>query len=68
MITVKSGDISTVNGSSLKLVDKFTYPGRSVSSTSDWLMHGLTKAWTAIDRLSVIKKSDLTDKIQSSFF
>ena len=27
------GDISTLNGSSLKLVDKFTYLGSSVSST-----------------------------------
>ena len=29
------GDISTLNGSSLKLVDKFTYLGSSVSSTRD---------------------------------
>ena len=29
------GDISTLNGSSLKLVDKFTYLGSSVSSTED---------------------------------
>ena len=28
----------------------------------------LTKAWTAINRLSVIWKSDLTDKIKHSFF
>ncbi len=28
----------------------------------------LAKAWTAIDRLSVIWKSDLTDKIKPSFF
>ena len=28
----------------------------------------LTKAWTAIDRLSIIWKSDLTDKIKRSFF
>ena len=27
------GDISTLNGSSLKLVDKFTYLGNSLSST-----------------------------------
>ena len=27
------GDVSTLNGSSLKLVDKFTYLGSSVSST-----------------------------------
>ena len=28
----------------------------------------LTKAWTAIDRLSIIWKSDLTDKMKCSFF
>ena len=31
----QTGDISTLNGSSLKLVDKFTYLGSSVSSTCD---------------------------------
>ena len=29
----QTGDISTLNGSSLKLADKFTYLGSSVSST-----------------------------------
>ena len=29
----QTGDISTLGGSSLKLVDKFTYLGSSVSST-----------------------------------
>ena len=48
------GDISTLNGSSLKLVDKFTYLGSSVSSTETDINTRLTKAWTAIDRLSVI--------------
>ena len=28
----------------------------------------LTKAWTAINRLSIIWKSDLTDKMKRSFF
>ena len=31
----QTGDISTLNGSSLKLVDKFTYLGSSVSSTEN---------------------------------
>ena len=30
--------------------------------------HRLTKAWTAIDRLLIIWKSDLTDKMKRSFF
>ncbi len=48
------GNISTLNGSSLKLVDKFTYLGISVSSTDTDINTRLTKAWTAIDRLSDI--------------
>ena len=52
------GDISTLNGSSLKQVNKFTYLRSSVS-----LMD------TDINkRLLVIWKSDLTDKTKRSFF
>ena len=64
----QTGDISTRNGSSLKLVDKFTYQGSSVSSTEKDIDMRLAKAWTANDRLSVIWKSDLTDKMKRSFF
>ena len=62
------GDISTPNGSSLKLVDEFTYLGSSVLSTEIDINTCLAKAWTAIVRLSVIWKSDLTDKIKRSSF
>ena len=61
------GDISTLNGSSLKLVDKFTYLGSSVSSTETDIDIWLRKKWTAIDWLSVLWKSDLTDKIKQFF-
>ena len=64
----QTGDISTLGGSSLKLVDKFTYLGSNVSSTEKDIDMRLTKAWTAINRLSVIWKSDLTDKMKRSFF
>ena len=64
----QTGDISTLNGSSLKLVDKFTYLESSVSSTETDINTRLAKAWTATVRLSVIWKSDLTDKIKCSFF
>ena len=63
-----TGDICTQDGTSLKLVDKFTYLGSSVSSTEKDIDTRLTKAWTAIDRLSIIWKSDLTDKMKRSFF
>ena len=64
----QTGDISTLDETSLKLVDKFTYLGNSVSSTEKDIDTRLTKAWTAIDRLSIIWKSDLTDKRKRSFF
>ena len=40
----------------------------SVSSTENDIDTQLTKAWTAIDRLSIIWKSDLTDEMKCSFF
>ena len=49
----QTGDISTVNASSQKLVDKFIYLRSSVSSTETDIDTWLAKAWTAIDRLSV---------------
>ena len=64
----QAGDISTLEGTSLKLVDKFTYLGSSVSSTKKDIDMQLMKAWTAIYKLSIIWKSDLTDKMKRSFF
>ena len=64
----QKGDISTLDGTSLKLVDKFTYQGSSVSSTEKDIDTRLTKAWTAIDRLSIIWKSNLSNKMKHSFF
>ena len=65
---VNLGDITTRDGTPLKLVDEFTYRGSSVSSTEKDIDTRLTKAWRPIDRLSIIWKSDLTDKIKHSFF
>ena len=64
----QTGDISTPEGTPLKLVDKFTYLESSVSSTEKDIDTWLMKAWTAINRLSIIWKSDLTDKMKHSFF
>ena len=64
----QTGDISILEGTPLKLVDKFTYLGSSVASTEKDIDTRLTKAWTAIDRLSIIWKSDITDKMKRSFF
>ena len=56
------GDISTLKGGPLKLVDKFTFLGSSISSNENNI-----NAWLAIDWLSVIWKSVLTDKIKYCF-
>ena len=54
----QTDDFTTLDGTPLKLVDKFTYLGSSVSSTEK-----------DIDtRLSILWKSDLTDKMKRSFF
>ena len=53
--------ISILNGKPLKLLDLFIYFSSDISSTeSD--VKCILKAWTAIDKLSIIWKSDLSDK------
>ena len=60
-------DISTLTGSSLKLVEKFIYLGSRDSSTENDINKRLAKVWSVIDRLSVIWKPDLSDKIKHIF-
>ena len=62
------GDIATQKVGALKLADKFTYLGSCVSLTEKDINTRLAKAWIAIDRLLVIWKSNVTDKIKRSFF
>ena len=61
------GDISTVNGSSLKLMDKFTYLGSSVLSTENNVNTRLAKAWTAI-KLSHIQGNRCRESYLSVFW
>ena len=46
------------NGRPLKLVDKFAYLSSKISSTESNINIRQAKAWTAIDRLSIMWKSD----------
>ena len=64
MCSNQSGDISTPNGCALKLVDKFTHLGSSVSSTETDIDTRLAKAWAA----TIGYRSGLTDKMKRSFF
>ena len=50
----QTGEITTLDGTPLKRVDKFTNLGSSVSSTEKDIDTWLTKALTAIYRLSII--------------
>ena len=53
---------------SLTWLNKFTYVGSCVSSTENDINMRQAKACTAIDRLSIIWKSDLSDKMKHNFF
>ena len=61
----QKGDIVTLNGGSLKLVEKFTYLRSSVSTTENDIKMQLVKAWAAINRLLIIWKSK-SDKIKGN--
>ena len=50
----QTGNISTLGGSSLKLVDKFTHLGSSVTLAKKGIDMRLSKAWTAIGHMEVI--------------
>ena len=56
----QTGDISTLNGSSLKLVDKFPYLGSSVSSTEKDIDTQLAKAllYSVFVTLSEVKRKN----------
>ena len=64
----QEGAISTLCGKPLKLVDQFTYLGSNISSTENDVIICIGKAWTTVDRLLIIWKSDLSDKIKWDFF
>ena len=60
--------IYTLNGKLLKLVDQFTYLSSNISFTESDVNIHLTNKWNAIERLSIIWKSELSDKIKLDFF
>ena len=63
-------DISTPNGCSLELVEKFTYLRSSVLSikTNKPINRWLAEALTAFDWLSVKRRAHLNHKMKRSFF
>ena len=59
---------ATLSGKHLKLVNQFTYLSSNISSTESDINIHEAKTWTAINRLSIIWKPDLYDKIKQDFF
>ena len=64
----QKGGILTLINKPLKLMDPITYLSSDISSTESNVSIRLVRAWNAIDRLSVIWKSDLSDKIKQDYF
>ena len=60
----EKGAIFILGGKFLKLIEKFTYFDSSISSTKSDVNIRQVEAWNAIDRLSFIRKSDLSDLIK----
>ena len=63
----KDGVISSLNCKALKIVDQFIYLGSNILSTESNVNIYIDKAWTAIGRLMIWWKSDLSDKIKWGF-
>ena len=63
----QEGAIFTLSGKLLNLVDQFPYLSSKISSTENEVNICLVKAWKAIDRLLIIWKSDVSDKIKRDF-
>ena len=60
--------ISILSGKPLKLVEQFTYPSNNISSTEIIDNVKQAKPWNVIDRLKIIWKSNLRDKIKCDVF
>ena len=59
--------ISSLNGKALKLVDMLSHLSSNISSTESHVKIRIGEL-TAVDRLSILLKSDLSDKIKQEFF
>ena len=62
------GVIFAFNVNLLKLVDHFINLGSRISSTESDINILMRILWTAIERLLVIRESDLFDEIKPDFF
>ena len=62
------GNITSKSGVAIKSVDEFNYLGSNIHSTEKDIITRKAKAWKALDGLTVIWKSSLTDKMKRDLF
>ena len=60
----QDGALFSLNGKLLKLQDQFIYLSSNISSTESVVNICVIQEWTAINRLTTIQRSDLSDKIR----
>ena len=60
-MSFKEGTISTLSSKPLNLLDQLTYLGSNISSIESDVNIRVVKTGNAIDRLSIIWKSDLSN-------
>ena len=64
----QEGATSFLSGKYLKLVVQIIYLGSNISSTESGICLRLVTAWNTINRLLLLWKSDLSEKIKRDFF
>lgn len=64
----QDGDIKSLANKPIQKVDQFVYLGSNIASTEADVNIRLAKAWSALDKLTVIWKSSLQDTTKRNFF
>jgi len=64
----QQGSIMTSSNVELKAVESFTYLGSQINLTVKDMKIRMSKAWTALNKLEVIWKSNLSDNLKCNFF
>ena len=68
MYNQPKGDLMTLNGGKLKMVDDFQYLGSRIASTEKDITMRIGKAWSALQKLNVIWKSRLKRQLKINLF
>ena len=62
------GTIKTIKNQQLKNVDNFEYLGSNIASTEKDVDIRIAKAWSAVNKLTTIWKSNLSENLKRNFF